>query len=960
MSAEARDPGDPGEERPRLKLEAVIQKLEDTVLSPEAKREDRTLRVQGEGGQATPTPVPARIRQIVTGSLVEDPLQGLWKVPPRVSVQEENQLLQDELSRLEDLLAQTRAERDEFASKHHAVSERLDKALRVEAGQREGESSPTIWHMKRKLEEAERASQRKLQAFQEDQQHQAQLVQRLQSKVLQLKQKCGELEQQLMARTSECEHQKMMMQTKLKSAEFRLRQSEHEYSSDLEEALTRLEEEKQRSSSLAQVNALLREQLEHVRKSNERLMEEQEKMETSMSRLREELEQRELQQWKEKESSEAFLWKEPRGILVLWRHAVVLRSSFVELQAVTERGLTDMKSDLARTARRLQTACLNLNSNLRLSESKAFSSLEKQTRNSVWLEQQLRDKVREMIQLQSRWDAEKVELNSRLTELTLLGERLQEQNAQKDKTVSSLKLDVQKLESTHTGDRLESEALKDEVASLQHALNHITKLVLADAECVDLRDGRKEEPGRQPSPPPQQASPLHQEASLQAIRGALQKRHQQEQELSLQLESSQAATTMLRKQLADRQREVQAIERQLQEQRQEREELLGKLEDQRQDLEGCKSSKEMLRREKETLEAEVQDLARMAELSSLELERLRAANTDLQRQQSLLEQQQEEMSRKEGRSRKELETSQRSMKQLEEKISSLKKELLMVKEFLSQAVLEKEVLASQKEGLRCSLTQAEANSTELESLITKMRAKDTEQKDSLVKMAALTESLAQDKVNLNRLILQLEQEKNQWLEQQWQLEQEVSRLQNQIAHLDQELDHIQREKKGMDQSLQMAEEKRGNLEEEMLVLQKEKTQLHEQLIQVSCQKHTLEGQLDQSQQEIQMQADSLQQTILEKEEIANEKTRLVEQHTSLEKQNQVIVEERAALSGSGEDKKRAGDPRDQDEVGGRTTQAADGPNGRRHSAFPPETSIVSRGRHWTPEKRKGESVPGID
>ncbi|XP_051846433.1 rootletin-like [Antechinus flavipes] len=525
----------------------TFQKLEDTVLSPEAKSEDRTLTIQGEGGRPAPTPVPARIRQIVAGSLVEDPLQGLWEAPSRVSTQEENQLLQDELSRLEDLLAQTRAERDEFASKHHAVSERLDRALSVEAGQREGESSPTIWEMKRKLEGAERASQRRLQAYQEGQQQQAQLVQRLQSKVLQYKQRCAELEQRLVERTSEWEHQKAMMQTKLQSAELRLRQSEHTFSSDLDEALTRLEEEEQRSASLSQVNALLREQLEHMQTSNKRLTEEQEKLSSSMNRLRDELEQKELRWWKEKESSEALLWKEPRGILILWRHAVVLRSNFAELQAATERGLTDMKSDLARTARRLHTACLNLDSNLRLSDSHVLSSVEKQARYSARLEQQLRDKVREMIQLQSRWDGEKVELNSRLTELTLLRERLQEQNAKKEKTISALKLDIQKLESTQTGDLLEAENWKEEVESLQRVLNHITKLVLTDAEFVDLpsaenrKGGGQEDPGRQPaplsssSPPPQQASgarpysPLHQDAALQAVQRALQKRRQQEQ-----------------------------------------------------------------------------------------------------------------------------------------------------------------------------------------------------------------------------------------------------------------------------------------------------------------------------------------------------------------------------------------------------------------------------------------------
>ncbi|KAG6921140.1 ciliary rootlet coiled-coil, rootletin family member 2, partial [Chelydra serpentina] len=100
------------------------QKLEDTVLSPEASKEDKTLTVRGEGDRATPTPVPARIRQIITESLAEESSQALWETTSPLNMQEENHMLQKELSRLEDLLAHTRAEKDELASKHHAISER--------------------------------------------------------------------------------------------------------------------------------------------------------------------------------------------------------------------------------------------------------------------------------------------------------------------------------------------------------------------------------------------------------------------------------------------------------------------------------------------------------------------------------------------------------------------------------------------------------------------------------------------------------------------------------------------------------------------------------------------------------------------------------------------------------------------------------------------------------------------
>lgn len=45
-----------------------------------------------------------------------------------LSLKEESQLLQQELSRVEDLLAQSRAERDELAIKYNAVSERVGAA----------------------------------------------------------------------------------------------------------------------------------------------------------------------------------------------------------------------------------------------------------------------------------------------------------------------------------------------------------------------------------------------------------------------------------------------------------------------------------------------------------------------------------------------------------------------------------------------------------------------------------------------------------------------------------------------------------------------------------------------------------------------------------------------------------------------------------------------------------------
>ncbi|XP_010013606.1 PREDICTED: rootletin-like [Nestor notabilis] len=113
-----------------------------------------------------------------------------------LSLQEENRILQQELSRVEDLLAQSRAERDELAIKYNAISERLEQTLRLETGERDAAESRSLAQhnieLRRLLEEEQAAYKRKLQAYQEGQQRQAQLVQKLQAKVLQYKKKCGE------------------------------------------------------------------------------------------------------------------------------------------------------------------------------------------------------------------------------------------------------------------------------------------------------------------------------------------------------------------------------------------------------------------------------------------------------------------------------------------------------------------------------------------------------------------------------------------------------------------------------------------------------------------------------------------------------------------------------------------------------------------------------------------------
>ncbi|XP_036109274.1 putative ciliary rootlet coiled-coil protein 2 [Molossus molossus] len=776
MSSPSSEPdnGDTAE-RPQLGLDTVIQKLEDTVLSPTASKEDRALTVRGEDWQASPTPLPARIREIVAGSLGAEPPHEVREPPGTLAqVQEESDLLQEELSRLEDLLAQVGTERDELASRYHAVSERVS----VRTGQ--------------------------LQA--------------------------------------------------------RLRRSELEHSADLEEALGRLEAAEQRSISLSQVNTLLREQLGHMKKANDKLAEELAGTTGSVLPLQGQLELREAQRWTERQSRPR-LGVQTRDFVLLWRQVTGLRAHLAELRSASERGLADMQADTARTAQRLHTACLNLDSNLRLSASSAAGARERQALRGAWLEQQLRDKVREMLQLQGRWDAEKVALQARLSEQVLLVQKLTEQNSRKDRTISSLRTEVQRL-----------------VAQADSGVPEPVRSRSTDGEKAQ---GHLRSPTRSTSPhwgssPPRARSPAALDPALRAVHTAIERHRQQEQELRLQLGSSQVVMTRLREQLAETRRELRASRRLLQECEQERGGLLDRLEVQSQEAQQCRAASELLEREKKALETEVEALRGEVDARGVDLRRREAENAALQSSLLLRTRQKEELETRCGRqgSPRAQESGQGRLEQLEEKVSELREELVSAQEALSAAQRQRDVLEREREALRGSLARAESSNAALELLVTRLKSEGVQQRDSLAKMAALLEGLAQDKGTLTHLVLQLQQEGHQLREQERVLRQERAAAREQLARAERQLEHLE-----------------GQADR----LQQERAQLQEQVHQVTCKKQALEEQLAQSLQDQEAQMDTLRRALQEKETLSETRAQLLAKQEALERQGQLAAEEAADL-----------------------------------------------------------------
>lgn len=76
-----------------------------------------------------------------------------------------------------------------------------------------------------------------------------------------------------------------------------------------------------------------------------------------------------------------------------------------------------MRGECVAASHQLHVACMNLEA--RVTQDSSSSGMEMSA-----LERQLKDKLREAMQLQGRWDAEKVELNSRYSHLPSVHKKL--------------------------------------------------------------------------------------------------------------------------------------------------------------------------------------------------------------------------------------------------------------------------------------------------------------------------------------------------------------------------------------------------------------------------------------------------------------------------------------------------------------------------------------------------------
>uniref|UniRef100_A0A8C9T5T2 BTB domain-containing protein n=1 Tax=Scleropages formosus TaxID=113540 RepID=A0A8C9T5T2_SCLFO len=656
------------------------KKLAESLVHSGSSGEETSLMLSEEGPCPSAVPIPVCIHQIATHNLAEQPPvpgEGMQ----RVSLQDENGLLKGPVS-------QTHMDQDQLLVKQTALSDRVEQLLEVQSCNVAGDGTP-MEH--RRLMEVERTYKQKLQAYQEGQQRQAQLVQRLQAKVLQYKKRCGELEEEVLERTSECGRLKLSLQAHLDTSAGHLRRLEQEYSMDLQSRICQREEEQRRSASLGQVNTMLRKQLEQASAANSSLIE-------RLRRAQDEADQKDMQLRREQETCVSRLSRKQARVRALWRQTASLRNCFTQLRASADRSLSDMRIECVAVSHRLYAACKSLEDRLSLHSAPNGQEVS-------LLEKQLKDKLKEAMQLQAHWGAEKVELNSRILDLTSTVMQLQGKITEKDRDLTSLKSTLERMEKSKAKCCSEMEELRREISNLQQTLNSVTQLACGDSGASE--DAIEGLDSHHPSPTHQQSSPClsYSDRALMVVQNTLSQYKLQVQELHTQLENTQKQMATLHRQLQEGEAERKDIMQRAEQLQQERQHSERAFEESYRDAQGYRSSLDIMASEKGDLEKLVLSLNQQIDSQRVELEALRSGDLELRRQQDLLLQQQEELRRESEHWRAEAERRESSLEQLEDKYSNLRKELLVLKENLSHVTLQKEMLEDEKASLSQTISK---------------------------------------------------------------------------------------------------------------------------------------------------------------------------------------------------------------------------------------------------------------
>ncbi|CAF4083580.1 unnamed protein product [Rotaria magnacalcarata] len=856
--------------------------------------------------------------------------RNLMTTPTSGQLIDENRYLNDELNRVETVLNLTRAEKDELSIRYNALSDRLEQTLRAQGvdlssdmitGEPERRIVQQNIELRRKLEEEHENYKRKLSNYQEGQLKQAQLVQKLQQKVLQYKNRCTELE--LLMEQHKNDMNRIRVSATNTTALSLFTDARTPPDIDEQSAVSvSLDEEKQKSANFAQLNKMLRGQLDQAHLTNQQLTDDLRRNTIELQKLREDFTQKARDWQQEERILNQFYNKEHNLMYELWRDVVSFRKEFSELKGITERDLNRVRTDLAQTGRSLTSACFGFLTTSKTTETQGQVAIERERHDRTSLENQIREKTRELADLQQR-----------LQELSQTNENLRFQLAEKDGTITTLtratQIQSQVVETSSSAMETRTREISADTERLHQRLRDLAQIVLNDeddtfdgndlgrtsprrlspmrgAERFDspdrgytrLRSPRSNSPQRpiQASRPhSRNVSPSFVDSTFSAVHAALNKRQVQVHDLQTKLSTARETIQQLKDQYNQSEAERRHLDQQAASYKLQIEELRRQFDDTATERDRSKSALANSNYERTNMEKLRITLNAQIDALRGDCDRLQQSNTELQRQRDLLDEEKDDLQKDKIRQVKENERCIKVIENLENKISQLKIDVTELREQYHKEKLTKDVLSQEKHVLSDALSRSESYRAEIEVDLSKERSESATLRDLLCKIQSLNEGLAQDKIELNKIILMVEQEKNSIHNEKSDVEQDKSTLRQELVRVEQDKIDVENERDTILHRLQLTDATRQQIEQELNMVNREKVEIIEQFQQMTRLKNTLAEDLIASKKDIERLSEHNARLNKEKEELTKERGNLVVDLTGTERDNQTLNSTISAL-----------------------------------------------------------------
>ncbi|CAH8437024.1 unnamed protein product [Schistosoma mattheei] len=295
----------------------------------------------------------------------------------------------------------------------------------------------------------------------------------------------------------------------------------------MENTVNKLHEEQQRSNELSRENELLRDQLEQAIQANQGLSQDVARLTLAWRHAAQQLDKRESE-WREEESAfNDYFAAEHSRLLSLWRAVVALRRQFADLRQQTDKDLTNTRTEFTRYIGNIQSACNNLEANIRTAEAQNQAS---QVKTSSFIEADMANRIQGLTESLARSQARLAETETKLTDVMTAKERLATQLAERDRILTTMKqlhsnFDIDSpliknsksykrgkrlhdvLDNTtadinkHNDDLLEFEDEDDHLKAtkrliehthvMHHALSQIAQLIIWDATIADTDEAQE-------------------------------------------------------------------------------------------------------------------------------------------------------------------------------------------------------------------------------------------------------------------------------------------------------------------------------------------------------------------------------------------------------------------------------------------------------------------------------------